>query len=112
MVFHRYLVRRLRILRQRSSSPALGIRSRFSIRKPGRFPVNTWATRSAPVNVTGHILPQRRYLTDEQYESAGGPGGWLEQQGFYVYRRDDSSAAGGWLGLPGIMRVEERCALA
>ncbi|MDZ5698644.1 ATP-binding protein [Chelativorans sp. M5D2P16] len=52
--------------------------------------------------VTPHVLPHRdRFGNDAEYEAAGGPGGWGERQGFYVYRGKRLVVAGGWLGLGG-----------
>lgn len=51
------------------------------------------------VVVIGYVLPARSQLTDEEYELGAGPAGWLEQQGFYVYRNDRLIVSGGWLGL-------------
>lgn len=52
--------------------------------------------------VTPHVLPHRdRFANDADYEAAGGPGGWGERQGFYVYRGRRLVVAGGWLGLGG-----------
>lgn len=70
------------------------------------------------VRVQGFVLPHRdRFTTpdgsrfdDAAHEAAGGPAGWLEQQGFYVYRRDRLLVAGGWLDLG--LRRDERHALA
>jgi hypothetical protein len=38
-------------------------------------------------------------LTADQFESAGGPEGWLSHQGFFVYRNHRLLVPGGWLGL-------------
>jgi hypothetical protein len=57
------------------------------------------------------ILPPKRRLTDEEYKLAGGPSGWLEQQGFYVYRNDRLIVAGGWISLLGF-RSDEKHVLA
>jgi hypothetical protein len=57
------------------------------------------------------VLPPKRRMTDEEYQRAGGPRGWLEQQGFYVYRNDRLIVAGGWLGLAGF-RSDEKHILA
>jgi hypothetical protein len=51
------------------------------------------------VVVTGYVLPAHSQLTDDEYERGGGPLGWLEQQGFYVYRADRLLVAGSWLGI-------------
>ena len=56
----------------------------------------------AAIIVTPHVLPHRdRFANDTDYEGAGGPGGWGERQGFYVYRGRRLVVAGGWLGLGG-----------
>lgn len=56
----------------------------------------------ATIVVTPYVLPHRdRFANDAEYESAGGPGGWGERQGFYVYRGRRLVVAGGWLGLGG-----------
>ncbi|TNC45236.1 ATP-binding protein [Rubellimicrobium rubrum] len=48
------------------------------------------------------ILPHRdRFESEQDYDDAGGPEGWGERQGFYVYRGDRLVSAGGWLGLGG-----------
>jgi hypothetical protein len=42
------------------------------------------------------ILPHHSKLTIKEYEEAGGPYGWLEQQGFYVYRNKRLIVPGTW----------------
>ncbi|MFJ2153315.1 ATP-binding protein [Streptomyces microflavus] len=71
-----------------------------------------------PLPLDGHtvlvepfVLPGSQRLTSDEYDSAGGPHGWLRHQGFYVYRRDRLILAGSWLGLRGLRR-EERFNLA
>ena len=59
------------------------------------------------VLVRPYVLPPKRRLTDGEYENAGGPGGWLDQQGFYVYRNDRLILAGDWLELPGFRKDEK-----
>lgn len=51
------------------------------------------------VLVRPFVLPHRSRLSDVAYQTAGGPSGWLDQQGFYVYRNDRLIVAGDWLGL-------------
>lgn len=46
-----------------------------------------------------HVLPHRDMLKPEEHETAAGPGGWTQQEGFYVYRNRRLLLAGGWLGL-------------
>lgn len=59
------------------------------------------------IRVEPFVLPHPRRLDPEEFTAAGGPGGWLDQQGFYVYRRDRLILAGDWLGLRGLRRDEK-----
>jgi hypothetical protein len=74
-------------------------------------PVERLEAEGVAVTVQPFVLPPKRRLTDEEYQRAAGPRGWLEQQGFYVYRNDRLIVAGGWLGLPGF-RSDEKHILA
>lgn len=51
------------------------------------------------VTVQCHVLPHRDMLKPTEQEAAAGPGGWTQQEGFYVYRNKRLLLAGGWLGL-------------
>jgi len=51
------------------------------------------------VIVQCHVLPHRDMLKSSEQETAAGPGGWTQQEGFYVYRNKRLLLAGGWLGL-------------
>ena len=46
-----------------------------------------------------YILPHMSSIGKEDYENSGGPLGWFQQQGFYVYRGDRLLVAGDWLGI-------------
>lgn len=46
-----------------------------------------------------HVLPHRDMLKPSEQESAAGPAGWTQQEGFYVYRNRRMLLGGGWLGL-------------
>jgi hypothetical protein len=46
-----------------------------------------------------HVLPHRDMLKPKEQETAAGPGGWIQQEGFYVYRNRRLLLAGSWLGL-------------
>jgi hypothetical protein len=63
------------------------------------------------MRVAGFVLPHLRHLSDEEARRSAGPRGWLEQQGFYVYRRDRLILAGDWLGIRGF-RKEDKYILA
>ena len=95
MVFHRYLVGRRRVSITLNSHP---IKAWDPFLEGRRF-VEELPSDPAPSGllVKGFVLPHRIRLTDEEYLAAGGPRGWLEQQGFYVYRRDRLIVAGDWL---------------
>ncbi len=51
------------------------------------------------VAVQCHVLPHRDMLKPAEQDAAEGPGGWTQQEGFYVYRNKRLLLAGGWLGL-------------
>ena len=51
------------------------------------------------VEVTYFILPHMSKIKAEDYEKSGGPLGWYQQQGFYVYRGDRLLVSGDWLGI-------------
>ena len=52
--------------------------------------------RGETVTVSPFVLPHRSKLTEVEYEQGGGPHGWNDQQGFYVYRSDRLIQAGSW----------------
>lgn len=76
-----------------------------------RLPVEEIPIAGYSIRVAGFVLPHLRYLSDEDAARAAGPQGWLEQQGFYVYRRDRLILAGDWLGIRGF-RKEDKYILA
>jgi hypothetical protein len=51
------------------------------------------------ITIKGYVMPHKDRLSSEDFIKGGGPSGWLEQQGFYVYRADRLLVAGSWLGL-------------
>lgn len=51
------------------------------------------------VDVTYYILPHMSRISHEEYQKSGGPLGWFNQQGFYIYRGDRLLVSGDWLGL-------------
>jgi hypothetical protein len=74
-------------------------------------PVEYLGVDGHQVVVSPYVLPPRRRLGNEEHREAGGPRGWLSQQGFYVFRNDRLIVAGGWLGLPKL-RSDEKHVLA
>ncbi len=61
-------------------------------------PVNL-TTDSGKILVQCFVLPHKDILGSDLYESAAGPNGWNEQQGFYIYRNHRLLTPGSWLGL-------------
>lgn len=114
MTFERFLATRRG--RSRKGSMVLAINS---APVPSWDPFMAWhdATLPRPIEnleVDGHrvvvrpyVLPPKRRLTDEEYRFGAGPRGWLEQQGFYVYRNDRLIVPGEWLELPGFRKDEK-----
>ena len=51
------------------------------------------------VKIKGYILPHPSKLSKEKQNQAEGPYGWLNSQGFYVYRNERLLLYGSWLGL-------------
>lgn len=104
MVFHRFLggdARRLAItVNGRSVQPW----NPFQSTHPATITMQSQRLRHAGsvIVVRPYVLPHRdRFANDADYEAAGGPCGWGERQGFYVYRGKRLVVAGGWLGLGG-----------
>lgn len=70
-------------------------------------PVEHLSASGHTVLVRPFTLPPKRRLTDEQFRVGAGPRGWLDQQGFYVFRNDRLIVAGDWLGLGGFRKDEK-----
>lgn len=51
------------------------------------------------VRVQCHVLPHKDMLKPKEADLAGGPHGWVMQQGFYIYRNKRLLVGGGWMGL-------------
>lgn len=104
MTFHRFLsgeVRRLAI-----SVNGLGLTGwdPFCRRHDATMALPRDIIRGSEGSISArpYILPHRdRFASEREWEDAGGPGGWVERQGFYVYRGDRLVSPGGWLGLGG-----------
>jgi len=99
MVFHRFIQqRRLTIfINERVVAPfdpmLDGHPSRIST------PEETLWVEEKSVRFRGFVMPGNTSLSAPEYDAAGGPYGWQEAQGFYLYRLDRIVIAGGWLGL-------------
>lgn len=109
MVFHRFLQgpkARLKIVFGETSIPGW---DPFLIGAEGLQPLPEERLQNGAVTIKGYILPHRSRFEDKEYLNAGGPNGWNEQQGFYIYRNDRLLVSGDWLGM---FKKEEQYKLA
>ncbi|MHA4844539.1 ATP-binding protein [Flavitalea antarctica] len=107
MVFHRFIENnKIKIFFQKRETSAWD-----------PFMANDAATQKFPeepvlhksVRMRGFVLPHKSKLTEQEFREGEGPGGWNEQQGFYIYRNERLLVAGEWLGM---YRKEEHYKLA
>lgn len=107
-----------RFMRARPRKPPVGVRINGRTIEPWdpfmakhsqtlAQPTEKLLLEGAEVVVSPFVLPPRRSLSDDDFERGGGPRGWLEQQGFYLYRNDRLIVAGDWLGLPRCRKDEK-----
>lgn len=104
MVFHRFIAGDATRLRISVNGRDVRGWDPFQRTHPATNTMQTEPIRygGAIVRVTPYVLPHRdRFANDAEYEEAGGPGGWGERQGFYVYRQKRLLVPGGWLALGG-----------
>jgi hypothetical protein len=106
MVFHRYVERLNCPLVIRLSSGTGGGAiiepwNPFLVEGSSVSPVEYVNIRDEQIQMKGLIMPHRREIPEDVWNRLSGPRGWVEQQGFYVYRRDRMLIAGTWLGLRG-----------
>lgn len=108
MVFGRFLTGR-RAMTIRVADAAVAPWDPFMSSHPAvqLLPTEELPVAGQLIAVQPYVLPHPRRLSPESYDAAGGPGGWLDQQGFYVYRRNRLILAGDWLGLRGLRRDEK-----
>ncbi|MBV5265031.1 ATP-binding protein [Pinisolibacter sp. B13] len=104
MTFHRFLSGEARRLAISVNDRTLAAWDPFCRRHDATMALPRDIIRGPDSAITArpYILPHRdRFASEREWEDAGGPGGWVERQGFYVYRGDRIVSAGGWLGLGG-----------
>jgi hypothetical protein len=108
MVFARLLTGQRRLTLSVNGTP---VRSwdPFLSRHPSvqRLPSEELPVMDHLVRVEAYVLPHPKRLDEPALRAAAGPGGWLDQQGFYVYRRNRLILPGNWLNLPGLRRQEK-----
>lgn len=104
MVFHRYIDGDQRQVMIRLNDRPVKAWDPFAVSHPATTPQRMARLRdpSGDIDVRGYVLPHRdRFRNADEHEAAGGPDGWVAQQGFYIYRTGRLIVAGGWLGLGG-----------
>lgn len=105
MVFHRFLSGkkpRLRIWFEGGSEPkAVEPWDPFLESHPATFctPTDEIPFAGGTIKVKGFVLPHKSKMTAAEHRAAGGPGGWNQRQGFYVYRNERLVVPGSWLGI-------------
>lgn len=107
MVFHRFMENsRIKIyFQQRQIAPW----NPFLIDDSATQKLPEEPLQNSMVRIRGFVLPHKSKLTEDEFKKAEGPGGWNEQQGFYIYRNERMLLAGHWLGM---FRKEEHYKLA
>ncbi|MEV0269780.1 ATP-binding protein [Hamadaea sp. NPDC050747] len=105
MVFARFLVGRNR-LRIIVNGESVEPWDPFLQHHPSvqRLPVEDAPSGGGTVRIEAFILPHLKRLSLIEQQQAAGPAGWLDQQGFYLYRRNRLILAGDWLGIRGFRR--------
>ena len=104
MVFHRFLAKRAGGLQIHLNGEPIKAWDPFledhkATQEIGEYD-RKLAGHGAPIRVTGFVLPHRdRFASSGEHRTAGGPGGWNAQQGFYLYRGERLIIAGSWLQL-------------
>jgi len=108
MVFGRYVQRRDRVALVLNGNPVTAW-DPFLTAHPStqRLPQEHLPVDGRYIRVEGFVLPHPRRMSETEASAAAGPNGWLDQQGFYLYRRDRLILAGDWLGLRGLRRDEK-----
>ncbi len=101
MTFHRLIDGQLPMLRLSLNGRGLKPWDPYLIGHPGKALESPEyrILHTTGVTVQCHVLPHRDMLKPAEQEAAAGPGGWTQQEGFYVYRNKRLLLAGGWLGL-------------
>ncbi|WP_147164640.1 ATP-binding protein [Pararhodospirillum oryzae] len=101
MVFHRFLEGSVPRLRLALNGRAVRPWDPFLRNHPATWtsPEVRFMAEGGAITIQGHVLPHKDRLDPRDHELAGGPDGWIAQQGFYVYRNQRLLVAGSWLGL-------------
>lgn len=97
LVFHKFIEsKRVKILFQNEEIEPF---NPFLLNISHKKPEMGLPERFDNVEITYYVLPHMSEIGLDDYNKTGGPLGWFQQQGFYVYRGDRLLLAGDWLGL-------------
>lgn len=108
MVFHRFIAKGLQI---RIGERTITGWDPFLTGKSTALPTETLHLEGARIVLSPYVLPHKSKLaSDDEHARAGGPRGWNEHQGFYIYRCGRLIVPGTWLNLG--LKKEEHYKLA
>jgi hypothetical protein len=108
LVFHRFITDGLKI---RIGEKMISAWDPFLPGKSTALPVETLRLAGEPIVMSPYVLPHKSKLSSEdEHARAGGPHGWNDHQGFYIYRCDRLIVPGTWLNLG--LKKEEHYKLA
>jgi hypothetical protein len=103
LVFHRYLAGEpgLKKITISINNRPLEPFDPFHSKHPAtiRGPVETMSVNGHAIAVQSFTLPHHAKVTPAEWDHLGGPGGYLKNQGFYVYREKRLIIHGTWFGL-------------
>ncbi|MDC3283378.1 ATP-binding protein [Planctomycetota bacterium] len=105
LVFHRYIekgILEIRISLDSQGGAAVKPWNPFDDKFVQTPNPDEWLFKSGveDIPVKGYVCKHSsKFPSEAEHAKAGGPHGWLESQGFYVYRSDRVVVHGGWLGL-------------
>jgi len=103
MIFHRFINRRPHGLKIFINGNSISSWDPFIETHPAtqRTPeeVITLPSHDSAILVKGFVLPHKDKLSSPEHKLGSGPGGWNDQQGFYLYRNERLILSGSWLGL-------------
>lgn len=65
--------------------------------KTQMFTPEVFKIDNSKITVTPYVLPHHSHLTSDEISTASGERGWLDQQGFYIFRNKRLIVSGNWL---------------
>jgi hypothetical protein len=103
LVFHRFLSGEHGLSRVKIAvnGRSLDAYDPFATKHPATMigPKERFKLEGEHIVVQAFTLPHHQHVTRSEWERQGGPGGYLKNQGFYVYREKRLILHGTWFGL-------------